>query len=161
MSKYNAEKKKIYYLKNKEEIRKKSKSYPSNSKENKSKYNKEYRKLNKDTLKIKDKEKHQKRKNAIREQRLQKSFGMSLKDYEEMYFNQNGLCKICNKPETAKQSNTDGVRMLAVDHCHITNKVRGLLCTNCNIILGHAKDNIEILKNAIEYLKYYNEKTTK
>ncbi len=157
MGKYNKEKKRLYYLANKEEILRKAKNYESNKKENKSIYNKEYRKLNKDELKIRDKEKHQRRKQVVREQRLQKSFGISLKDYEEMYFNQNGLCKICNKPETAKQSNSDGVRMLAVDHNHITNKVRGLLCTSCNIILGHAKDNTIILENAIEYLKHHNE----
>ena len=40
-----------------------------------------------------------------------------------------------------------------VDHSHITNEVRGLLCSKCNSLLGMANDDIEILKKAIEYLK--------
>ena len=43
--------------------------------------------------------------------------------------------------------------LLAVDHCHETNKVRGLLCTNCNNGLGRFKDNIQFLNNAIKYLR--------
>jgi len=42
--------------------------------------------------------------------------------------------------------------VLAVDHCHNTNKVRELLCSACNILLGKAKDNISILQSAINYL---------
>lgn len=42
---------------------------------------------------------------------------------------------------------------LAVDHCHESGKVRGLLCSNCNNGLGRFKDNLEYLKNAIKYLK--------
>ena len=40
-----------------------------------------------------------------------------------------------------------------VDHCHYTNKIRGLLCPKCNSLLGFAKDNVKILQNAIKYLK--------
>ena len=39
-----------------------------------------------------------------------------------------------------------------IDHCHSTNKVRGVLCTNCNTALGKFKDDIELLKKAINYL---------
>jgi len=59
----------------------------------------------------------------------------------ELLVKQGGLCAICGK--SCK---------LNVDHCHETNKIRGLLCFNCNLLLGHAKDNISILSNAIEYL---------
>jgi hypothetical protein len=43
----------------------------------------------------------------------------------------------------------------AIDHCHKTGKVRGILCRSCNLLLGHAKDSIETLKSAQEYLKKY------
>lgn len=42
---------------------------------------------------------------------------------------------------------------LAVDHCHDSGKVRGLLCNNCNNGLGRFMDNIQILKNAVKYLE--------
>ena len=45
----------------------------------------------------------------------------------------------------------------SVDHDHITGSNRGLLCTNCNFLLGYAKDNIFILINAIQYLKTWEE----
>lgn len=67
---------------------------------------------------------------------------------EEEYFNlikdQNNCCAICFK-EFIKTPN--------VDHCHKNGNIRGLLCWNCNIALGYFKDNVDILKNAIKYLK--------
>jgi hypothetical protein len=78
---------------------------------------------------------------------LKKSFNLSYEDFLSLKEKQNNLCAICNNPEHV--SNRD----LAVDHCHTTGKIRGLLCTNCNKLLGHAKDNIDVLYSAIEYLK--------
>ena len=43
----------------------------------------------------------------------------------------------------------------SVDHCHITKKVRALLCPHCNRLLGCAQDDVQILKNAVGYLKKY------
>jgi len=73
-----------------------------------------------------------------------KKYGVSEEDYEQMLIIQNNSCAICNK-EIAWEA--------AVDHCHITNKVRGLLCRNCNLGLGGFKDNVEIIRKAIEYVK--------
>jgi hypothetical protein len=50
-----------------------------------------------------------------------------------------------------------GIKGLVVDHNHTTNKIRALLCSNCNLILGHAKDNKEILIKLSEYLEKYSE----
>ena len=47
---------------------------------------------------------------------------------------------------------TTGKR-LAVDHCHKTGKIRGLLCTKCNIGLGYFNDDVILLKNSIRYLE--------
>ena len=47
-------------------------------------------------------------------------------------------------------------RRLAVDHNHTTGKVRGLLCSNCNTLLGKAKDNVNILQAAIDYLNDFS-----
>jgi Recombination endonuclease VII len=42
---------------------------------------------------------------------------------------------------------------LGIDHCHDSNKIRGILCNSCNLALGWADDNIEILEKMISYLK--------
>lgn len=86
-----------------------------------------------------------------------KKFGITSVDYENLLKKQNGGCAICGNPEVAKDKHKNTPRELAVDHDHKTGKIRGLLCTNHNAVLGHAKDNIEILKNCIKYLKQ-NEK---
>jgi hypothetical protein len=87
---------------------------------------------------------------------LKKRFGMSLAEFERMHAAQDGLCAICRKPETARRRDGGGARGLAVDHCHTSGKVRGLLCTGCNAVLGQAKDNIETLEAAIRYLKRHH-----
>lgn len=81
-----------------------------------------------------------------------KSFGINALEYEELHKKQNGNCAICGKPESATDKHKTELRQLAVDHCHKKNIVRGLLCTNCNLGMGHYKDNIDILLKAIKYL---------
>jgi len=68
-------------------------------------------------------------------------------DAKEMIKSQNNECLICKK-KLVLNSNLYGV-----DHCHITMKVRGILCFNCNQGLGNFKDNIKLLKRAIIYLQ--------
>ena len=83
---------------------------------------------------------------------LKLKFGLTLNDYELMLKSQNGVCKICRRPEISKHHNGN-IKQLSVDHDHKTNKVRGLLCANCNHMLGNARDNPETLKQAIKYLE--------
>jgi len=64
-----------------------------------------------------------------RKKHFKRAYGITVEDYETMLVNQNGVCKICNK--TCKSG-----KSLAVDHCHETGKVRGLLCAKCNTNLG-------------------------
>lgn len=79
-------------------------------------------------------------------QRLKSKYGISLDTYNEIYLEQEGKCKICNEPS----------KKLDVDHCHNTMKIRGLLCSKCNIGLGHFKDSSESMLRAIQYLKDTN-----
>ena len=82
----------------------------------------------------------------VQQERVWKhSYGISRKQFEDMLGEQNGVCDICGGPSTER-------RNFCVDHNHKTGKVRGLLCVRCNSLLGNAKDSIEILKQAIEYL---------
>lgn len=59
---------------------------------------------------------------------------------------QKGLCKICHQPPNGRW------KRLAVDHDHLTGKVRGLLCHSCNAGLGHFKDSVDALRSAISYI---------
>jgi hypothetical protein len=77
-----------------------------------------------------------------------RTYGITSEQYNEMLKDQNNVCKICFSSCLTK-------RRLAVDHCHETGKVRGLLCAKCNSLLGQAGDKIEILEKAIKYLKEY------
>ena len=58
-----------------------------------------------------------------------------------------------NKPETAKEKRTGKVKLLAVDHCHKTGKVRKLLCMRCNHVLGASEENLEYLDKVKDYIK--------
>jgi len=79
---------------------------------------------------------------------LRYKYGISLDEYDVMYKTCKGLCEICNKEEGAG-------KRLAVDHCHETGEVRGLLCFACNTSLGKFNDSISTLEKAIKYLKRY------
>ena len=85
-----------------------------------------------------------------RKSHLKTHYSITLEQYDEMFKEQNGICIICGKPETRTLYNT--ITHLVVDHNHETGKIRGLLCHNCNILIGCAKDNITMLQSAINYL---------
>jgi len=85
-----------------------------------------------------------------------KRIKVSKKEYLELLNEQKELCKICGLPETSKSTRPDSQKInkrLAIDHCHKTNKIRGLLCHKCNGMIAFAKDSIDILQSAINYLK--------
>jgi len=78
----------------------------------------------------------------MRDRRLINKYNISQLDYELLVKKQDGKCVICRKDNT-----------LVVDHNHKTGNIRELLCDKCNLGLGNFKDNIELLSNAIMYLK--------
>ena len=82
-----------------------------------------------------------------------KRYGISLEIYEQMLKEQNNVCKICKQSEDRIDNRTKKPRRLAVDHCHDTGKVRGLLCGYCNSALGMTNDNIEVLQEMIKYIQ--------
>ena len=90
-------------------------------------------------------------------ERVLKRYGLTVDDYMELFRKQNGICKICQKPEI-------GGKRLAVDHDHSCCSgayscgkcIRGLLCTKCNQALGMVADDISILESMIAYLKTFS-----
>lgn len=84
-----------------------------------------------------------KRKLAPISDRYLRTYGISEEEYNILFNSQNGKCKICHCVSNRK---------LSVDHSHSTGKIRGLLCHNCNVGLGHFKDDPILLQTALEYL---------
>lgn len=87
--------------------------------------------------------------NIRREKYLQKKYGLSLEQYNQMLEGQGGVCAICHKPATTKH--------LCVDHNHKTGKIRGLLCLACNYKIGMMHDDFVFMRNAVIYLEKYNQ----
>lgn len=87
----------------------------------------------------------------FRDKQLRKSFGMTIDDYTRMLSEQSGVCAICFQPETSLR--WGNLQPLAVDHCHTSGKVRGLLCHKCNVGIGSFSDDPDRLMRAAEYVK--------
>lgn len=87
-------------------------------------------------------------------QRL-KQYGLDLEGYNALRHKQNYCCAVCGEHETKVSQGRakTPATALHVDHCHTAGKVRGLLCTNCNTILGKCYDDVKILSKAVDYLK--------
>lgn len=87
---------------------------------------------------------HAKNRQAAKYSRMLRIYGLDQNQFELMLKEQNDSCNICKEPFEKTPH---------IDHCHITGVVRGLLCFHCNSVLGHAKDNPDILRAAIAYLE--------
>lgn len=81
---------------------------------------------------------------GVRKNNLRR-YGLTPETFDEMLYQQGGICKICKKPLVQG-------RDLHVDHDHETGAVRGLLCNNCNVGLGAFRDSPDLLTAATQYL---------
>lgn len=79
---------------------------------------------------------------------LERKYNVNKQQYLQLLKDQNHKCKVCGIEEVDVKGSK-----LFVDHCHNSGKVRGLLCFNCNLALGHVFDSVEVLENMIKYLK--------
>ena len=118
-------------------------------------YQKQYRETHREALKLW----RQSRKSRIitlsRKSKLAKLYGITESQYAKMFDTQQGLCAICHRPETVFDNRSGRTRPLAVDHDHATGKIRGLLCSRCNHLLGNAQDNSDRLLAAACYLEHH------
>lgn len=78
-----------------------------------------------------------------------KQFGITPEDYDRMLEEQQGLCAICRRPLGRKGQ--------TIDHCHRTGRVRGIVHSQCNLVIGNAREDIEVLRGAIAYLKSHQQ----
>lgn len=79
--------------------------------------------------------------------RLKYNYDITLEQYDAMFEAQDGNCIICGLPQLMKR--------LAVDHNHQTGEIRGLLCTNCNLLLGRIENNLGLVNKIMEYLRKF------
>jgi len=70
---------------------------------------------------------------------------ITYEEYKKRYDRLEGCCEICKEEFDA----------LCVDHNHSTGKIRGLICTPCNLAIDHLKESPDIMNNAIDYIKFY------
>jgi len=105
-------------------------------------WHRERRKENSESIKAYDAMRRQRDALKIKDQRLQRKYGITLDQYNDMIKQQNGVCAICNKPGK-----------LVVDHNHGTGRVRGLLHTSCNRAIGYLQDKHEIILSAASYVE--------
>jgi hypothetical protein len=110
------------------------KNNPEKAKQHSKKATDKWQKENKEKL-------HKPSKEWRKFYRIKEKYGLSKEEFNEMESEQSGICKICEKDKP-----------LCVDHCHTSGRVRGLLCRDCNLLLGFAFDNTETLKKAADYL---------
>jgi len=118
----------------------------------------QYKQANKEKIREQKKlwRKNNPEKHRAANQRWKINRALKICDFDAMLQQQGGLCAICRSGDLGRKNSG----RLAIDHCHTTGAVRGLLCHRCNSLLGHAKDNIETLQRAIAYLEVANERTS-
>lgn len=152
------EKRRAYYQKNKKRIYERHRIYIQNHSEERREYLRKYwsnpinqqkrrdwYKKNTEKIRKRDKEHYHRTKERHSEVYRCRVYGISVEEYRELM--SRNKCDICKKKETAKG------KVLSIDHSHKNGKVRGVLCSNCNITLGKIHEDTNILESMILYLK--------
>ena len=135
-----------YYIKNQERLRAKQKKYREEHRDQVRMINKKYQETHRDKVHGWNNKYNVAHKKEKHSKHLQRSYGISLKDYDALLDAQGGRCLICQTLDSTPHGR------FCVDHCHKTGKIRGLLCVRCNSGLGHFKDSPDLLLTAAKYL---------
>jgi hypothetical protein len=150
-----------YHAKNAPEFAARSKAWREANPDRKKEYARQHRLRNLDRYLEREREARQraiaKDPEGVRAKRrskhLAKKYGITLEQYNAMHEAQGGTCKICLRPPSAMGFKRR--KGFAVDHCHTTGAVRGLLCFRCNRALGQLEDSPELLRACAAYIESY------
>src|SRR5690606_1697799 len=99
---------------------------------------------------IKTKEYNDRHSLRRKDKRLLKRYKIDLKTYNSLLERQDSKCKICKISIEGHQKRKGTNHYFAVDHCHETGRIRGLLCFKCNMGLGYFNDDRNLLKEAVK-----------
>lgn len=121
--------------------------YDKNRYNSRKEWREQYVLKNREQINANKREWAKKNREKIQNTDRKRRYGVTKSVYKQTLVEQNNNCTIC-----IKKLDLNKPRAVHTDHNHATGKFRGILCHNCNHILGHAKENIEILKLAIEYI---------
>lgn len=130
-------------MRNKESKKAYDAGYRADSREEIKAYNARYRAANREKVRATHRAWSAANREKIRVRKRMYRYGVSPEAFQLMLLGQKNACGICKEVFSKPPD---------VDHCHVTGKVRGLLCGICNHALGGFKDSLEILENAKEYL---------
>lgn len=83
---------------------------------------------------------------------LKTKYGITLAEYDDRIRKQGGVCAVCKEMESTVDPRTGVIRALAVDHCHKSGKIRGLLCDRCNRAAGFLRDRADVAIELAAYL---------
>jgi hypothetical protein len=85
---------------------------------------------------------------AQRQRKRLRRYGLTIEQYDDIVCRQNNRCGVCRCSLAEIES-----KRIHIDHCHVTGRVRGVLCEQCNLGIGKFKENAEALARAAEYLQ--------
>lgn len=85
---------------------------------------------------------------SFRRRNLKNCFGITVEEYKAILDKQDNKCALCDKDFEGLAS-----RLIHLDHCHTTNRIRGILCMKCNVALGMLGDNEESFIKVLAYLR--------
>jgi hypothetical protein len=129
-----------YYQRHREQEKRKRREYYKANRDKERAAYKVYYQKNASRIAMQRQSQHSK--DLFRAGELRRRYGMTISEFTSLSKRQGGRCAICKKTP----------RRLVVDHCHASQKVRGLLCDECNRGLGYFYDNQQALVAAVEYL---------
>ncbi len=172
--KKQAENKRVYVKRHPERREASTKAYRENHKDRVVATNQAYRLENKERLRVQDRDrrraeraaapgKHaaetrerrmknpEQSRQSCRDHHLKRYYGLSRDEFDAMKEAQDGRCKCCKVKFGLLRAT-----WACVDHCHATGRIRGLLCLQCNVVLGWAHDSPKILRACARYLERAN-----
>ena len=135
-----------------EKAKESQRNYKKNNPEKYRASQKKYKDSHKDEIRQKFAKYKLEHPETVRDNHIRSRYGISVADYNRMFSEQSGCCAVCGERQSER---------LGIDHNHITNEVRGLLCRKCNLMLGYSGDNPGILRSAASYLDWHDTKPIK
>ncbi len=140
------EKQRLYRLANHDKVLEQARKYHSKNRELILERERAWRKGNREYVLNRSRKYRRKNRERYVGYALKRHYGMTLEQYRTLLQSQSRLCGICH-------CSLVGLSRVCVDHDHGSNRIRGLLCNDCNLMLGYAQDSITRLQAGIVYLQ--------